>query len=125
MRPAHYAIKRRKILTTFWLLVCSQGSFGSASLSVYTFMNSPHKWTPLHSENGGERLLSKYWDPKGLNSLVILGAWTLWKHRNQCVFDGASPSLAAALSQAEEDRVVWELAGAKGITFLMAQLHGE
>jgi hypothetical protein len=62
---------------------------------------------------------------KGLNSLVILGASTLWKHRNRCVFDGASPNLAATLNQAEEERVVWELAGAKGITFLVAQLQGE
>jgi hypothetical protein len=22
---------------------------------------------------------------KGLNSLVILGAWTLWKHHNRCL----------------------------------------
>jgi hypothetical protein len=62
---------------------------------------------------------------KGLNSLLILGAWTLWKHCNRCVFDGASPNLAAALSQAEEERVVWEPAGAKGITFLIVQLQGE
>jgi hypothetical protein len=41
------------------------------------------------------------------------------------VFDGVSPNLAVALSQAEEERVVWELVGAKGITFLMAQLQGE
>jgi len=25
---------------------------------------------------------------KGLNSLVILGAWTIWNHHNRCVFDG-------------------------------------
>jgi hypothetical protein len=24
---------------------------------------------------------------QGINSLIILGAWTFWKHRNQCVFD--------------------------------------
>jgi hypothetical protein len=53
-----------------------------------------------------------------------MGAWTLWKHCNQCVFDGASPSLATALSQAEEERAVWELVGTKGITFLMVQLQG-
>jgi hypothetical protein len=41
------------------------------------------------------------------------------------VFDDASPNLVAALSQAEEERAVWELAGAKEITFLMAQLKGE
>jgi hypothetical protein len=41
------------------------------------------------------------------------------------VFDGASSNLVATLSQAKEERVVWELAGAKGITFFMAQLQGE
>jgi hypothetical protein len=58
---------------------------------------------------------------KGLNSTIILGAWILWKHRNRYVFDGDAPSLAAALSQADEERSVWEMAGAKGISFLMAQ----
>ena len=23
---------------------------------------------------------------KGLNSLIVLGAWTLWNHRNRCIF---------------------------------------
>jgi hypothetical protein len=59
---------------------------------------------------------------KGLNSMIILGAWILWKHRNRCVFDGAAPSLVAALSQADDERSAWEMAGAKGISFLMA--HG-
>jgi hypothetical protein len=35
---------------------------------------------------------------KVLNSIIILGAWTLWNHRNRCVFDGASPNLARALT---------------------------
>ncbi|WVZ76816.1 hypothetical protein U9M48_024747 [Paspalum notatum var. saurae] len=30
---------------------------------------------------------------KGFNSLVILVAWTIWKHRNACVFEGLSPSM--------------------------------
>jgi hypothetical protein len=40
-----------------------------------------------------------------------------------CILDGAAPSLAAALSQADEERSVWEMAGAKGISSLMAQLQ--
>jgi hypothetical protein len=40
---------------------------------------------------------------KGINSLIILGAWTLWTHRNRCVFDGAAPSVAGALAVAEDD----------------------
>jgi hypothetical protein len=28
---------------------------------------------------------------KGFNSLVLLVAWWIWKHRNACIFQGASP----------------------------------
>jgi hypothetical protein len=37
------------------------------------------------------------------------------------VFDAAAPSLVAALSQANDERSFWEMAGAKGISFVMAQ----
>ena len=40
---------------------------------------------------------------KGLNSLVVLGAWVLWTHRNSCVFDGAAPSIARALNATSEE----------------------
>jgi hypothetical protein len=59
---------------------------------------------------------------KGLNSIIILGAWTIWKHRNRCVFDGIAPNLDACLAQADEKRKVWDLAGANSISLLMAQL---
>ncbi|XP_066333406.1 uncharacterized protein [Miscanthus floridulus] len=29
---------------------------------------------------------------KGLNSLIILVAWEIWKHRNSCVFEGVLPN---------------------------------
>jgi hypothetical protein len=32
---------------------------------------------------------------KGLNSLIILGAWSIWKHRNDCTFN-ERPCLAGA-----------------------------
>jgi hypothetical protein len=44
-------------------------------------------------------------------------------HRNRC-FDGIAPSLAAAMAQAEEEKRAWELAGAKEISFLVAQVPG-
>ena len=25
--------------------------------------------------------------------MIMLGAWVIWKHRNACVFEGASPSV--------------------------------
>ncbi|KAG2650091.1 hypothetical protein PVAP13_1NG266157 [Panicum virgatum] len=40
---------------------------------------------------------------KGTNSLIILGAWSLWTYRNKCVFDGAAPNVAGALAVAEDE----------------------
>jgi hypothetical protein len=34
---------------------------------------------------------------EGLNSLIILGAWTIWNHMNKCVFEGASPNMVESL----------------------------
>ena len=61
---------------------------------------------------------------KGLNSLIVLGAWTLWNHRNRCVFYGIVPSLGGALTLAGEERRLWSLAGAKGLSSLTAPLGG-
>jgi hypothetical protein len=57
---------------------------------------------------------------KGLNSLIILGAWTIWIHRNKCVFDGLSPCLTYILAWADEERSRWEAAGAKALCSLAA-----
>jgi hypothetical protein len=34
---------------------------------------------------------------KGLNSLIILVSWEVWKYRDSCVFEGASPSVQELL----------------------------
>lgn len=60
---------------------------------------------------------------KDLNSLIALGTWILWKYQNRCVFDGVSPRISAALSQAREECHLWEMAGAKGLSFLVATCH--
>ena len=55
---------------------------------------------------------------KGFNSLVILGAWTLWKHRNSCIFDGSAPSVQVALQAFKDDSHSWIACGAKGLAAL-------
>jgi hypothetical protein len=59
---------------------------------------------------------------KGLNSLIILGLWTIWNHRNRCVFDGLSPNLETAIRRAEEEREMWELDVAKSLALLTAPI---
>ncbi|CAO2186422.1 unnamed protein product [Urochloa humidicola] len=54
---------------------------------------------------------------KGVNSLIILGAWMIWKHRNACVFEGVAPSVATILKELKDEHSLWCLAGAK-------KLHG-
>jgi len=55
---------------------------------------------------------------KGFNSLCILGAWILWKHRNACVFDGMSPNLQQALQAFKDESLIWRFSGAKGLAAL-------
>ena len=57
---------------------------------------------------------------KGLNSIIILGAWNLWYHRNSCVFDGTSPSIASVIATTLEDLHLWSMAGARGVSYLLA-----
>ena len=59
-------------------------------------------------------------DQKGLNSIIILGAWSLWNHRNRCVFDGCSPSLTSAAAIIKEEARQWSIAGARGVSHLLA-----
>jgi hypothetical protein len=58
---------------------------------------------------------------KGLDSLVALGAWMIWNHRNKVVFDGRTPSISFLLQAAEDEQETWRLAGAKGLSFLASQ----
>lgn len=53
---------------------------------------------------------------KGSNSVVILGAWTIW--RNACVFDGSAPSIQGALQVFKDESQWWLSAGAKGLAAL-------
>jgi hypothetical protein len=58
---------------------------------------------------------------RGLNSLIILGAWTIWNHRNKSVSEGASPNMVESLTLLGEERCLWMLAGARGLSHLTPQ----
>jgi hypothetical protein len=67
-----------------------------------------------------QRVLSLVSSPykKGLSSLIILGAWTLWRHHNDCVFNGSAPRIATALAMAGEQIVAWNMADTKGLAMI-------
>ena len=50
---------------------------------------------------------------KGVNSLIILGAWMLWKHMNAYVFEGMARSVASIMREIKDEHNLWCLAGAK------------
>jgi hypothetical protein len=55
---------------------------------------------------------------KGLNSLIILGAWCLWLQRNRAVFHGESPSLPRIFRCFSDECVSWAIAGTKELESL-------
>jgi len=55
---------------------------------------------------------------QGFNSLVIHGAWILWKHQNGCIFYGSAPIVQGALQAFQDEAQLWQFAGAKGLAAL-------
>ena len=55
---------------------------------------------------------------KGFNSLVVMCAWLIWKHRNVCVFEGASPNMNNLLHAFSDEHHLWCLAGARKLDAL-------
>jgi hypothetical protein len=54
----------------------------------------------------------------------MLGAWILWKERNNIVFNGVSLRLEQALLLAQDEADHWMLAGAKSLRGLVVASHG-
>jgi hypothetical protein len=46
----------------------------------------------------------------------------IWNHRNRCVFDNWIPNVSLAIRMALEERWMWEMAGAEGLSYLSAPL---
>ena len=56
---------------------------------------------------------------KGLNSIVALTAWAIWKHRNAAIFDGVQPSTDDLVVSIQDDARLWAKAGAKGLASII------
>ena len=50
---------------------------------------------------------------KGVNSVIMLGAWCLWLQRNRVVFDKISPSISSVLRNFLDELSCWMMAGDK------------
>lgn len=59
---------------------------------------------------------------KGFNSLIILIAWEVWKHRNDCVFDNSRPNILKVVSSVSTEGGLWCMAGASKLQELMSRL---
>jgi hypothetical protein len=45
----------------------------------------------------------------------------LWKHRNDCVFNGAQPSINTVVNNIKEEAALWARAGAQGLRLILPQ----
>ena len=96
----------------FWFSLLSL--FGVTTLAPQPSDQSFQDWWRKVDEAGSGEVR------KGLNSLVILGAWSIWRHRNDCVFNGSVPNVNVALRLARDETYCWSSAGAKGLSMLSA-----
>ena len=61
---------------------------------------------------------------KGLNTLVFLVSWEVWKHRNACVVEGVSSDVPLVLQNIANEGSLWCRAGAMGLRFLLEGAAG-
>lgn len=58
---------------------------------------------------------------KGFDSLAILTAWWLWKHRNDAIFNNQQPLARRLISAIQEEAKLWARAGAKGLMHIIPE----
>ena len=77
----------------------------------------------------GEENLTEWWSKarqctakpmhKGLASATLLIPWMTWKHRNDCVFNAATPSTGVLVSKIKGEAALWVRAGALGLRAIL------
>lgn len=53
--------------------------------------------------------------------MLLLGAWLIWKHRNNIVFDGETPFLPRLLNLIIGEARMWAAAGNNGLANIMPE----
>uniref|UniRef100_A0A453P3G8 Reverse transcriptase zinc-binding domain-containing protein n=1 Tax=Aegilops tauschii subsp. strangulata TaxID=200361 RepID=A0A453P3G8_AEGTS len=69
-----------------------------------------------HAKDNTPPILSK-----ALKSVALLMPWMVWKHRNSCVFDNATPSFNTLLDRIKDETCSWAAAGAPGLRLVLPQ----
>ena len=54
-------------------------------------------------------------------SMALLTPWMIWKHRNECVFEGAQPTVGNLVAKIKDEAALWVKAGAAGLRDTMPQ----
>jgi hypothetical protein len=78
---------------------------------------------PATSDAGGKQL--EWWprarqhappqSKKGLDSLVLLVVWTLWKERNSRIFQRSAETLGTINKRIADEVELWKISGALGL----------
>uniref|UniRef100_K4AME8 Uncharacterized protein n=1 Tax=Setaria italica TaxID=4555 RepID=K4AME8_SETIT len=58
---------------------------------------------------------------KGLDSLIILVTWEIWKHKNDCVFEKVRPTIQEVLRAISNEGGLWCMAGASRLQELLSR----
>ena len=101
------------------MLACVFAQIWFSLLRLVGLQSLVHNLTK-HPLSGGQMLCRVSGQvKKGLNMIVILGAWSIWIHHNHYVFHGIIPSLTMVLTSAREELHLWSVAG-HGVSYLVA-----
>ncbi|GJN18079.1 hypothetical protein PR202_gb05199 [Eleusine coracana subsp. coracana] len=109
-----------RLLITYSSVVCSPRKSGTVLQWIGLSTLEPrgdedffHTWWRRAARRAGVEAR------KGLNSIVILTAWYIWKHRNRVVFDGVQSSPQVLMRDIKDEAHCWVLAGARRLGRLL------
>ena len=89
-----------------WLRLTCRAPADEASLTVWWHLARQSTPKPMR---------------KGLASASQLIPWMIWKHRNDCVFNNARPSIDTVVARIRDEAALWARAGALGLRAILPQ----